>query len=333
MRGTIETDPWNPKPEVIARAAAILRSGGLVAFPTETVYGLGADGLNPQAVEKIFQAKGRPQDNPLILHLSVPQEAEELAELDSRARAVMGAFWPGPLTLVLPARPAVPEAVRAGLPTVALRIPDHPVALALIRKTGRPIAGPSANRSGRPSPTDAAAVAADLGESVELILDAGNVNIGLESTVIDLTGEKILLLRPGGMPIERLEEFFGTPLGAPGGGEKKRSPGTRYRHYAPDVPVYIWDHKEELPGAIDLAQSAFIGMTPPPFGFARMVLFDSQENYARGVFAAFRRLEAEGVRHIVAEWPAPSGIGLALRDRILRAKEAVTTTRWESQRL
>ena len=231
----------------------------------------------------------------------------------------MDAFWPGPLTLVLPARSVVPEAVRAGLPTVALRMPDHPVALALVQKTGRPMAGPSANRSGRPSPTDAAAVVADLGERVDLVLDAGSVGIGLESTVIDLTGEKVLLLRPGGMPVERLEKFFRAPLEAPDGSEKKRSPGTRYRHYAPEALVHTWDMKEELPRALDPAQSAFMGMTSPPFSFARVVLFDSLESYARGVFAAFRRFEAEGIRHIVAEWPDPSGIGLALQDRIHKA--------------
>jgi L-threonylcarbamoyladenylate synthase len=203
-------------------------------------------------------------------------------------------------------------------------MPDHPVALALIEAAGCPVAAPSANRSGRPSPTDAEAVAADLGDRVDLVLDAGSVEIGLESTVIDLTEREPLLLRPGGMPRERLERFFGEPLKVPGEAGKdaeRRSPGTRHRHYAPAVPVLVWDGGEEkIPPDADPPSAGFVGMTPPPAEFAWTLLFDSEENYARGIFAAFRRLEAqEGCRHIVAEWPRPEGLGLALRDRILRA--------------
>jgi L-threonylcarbamoyladenylate synthase len=322
MTNVLKVDRWNPEPDRIARAGAILRDGGLVAFPTETVYGLGADGLNARAAGRIFAAKGRPADNPLILHLSAPREAARLAEVDARAGAVMEAFWPGPLTLVLPALPVVPKEVTAGLDTVALRMPDHPAALALIEAAGCPVAGPSANRSGRPSPTDAEAVAADLGDRVDLILDAGSVEIGLESTVIDLTERKPLLLRPGGMPRVRLERFLRERLRAPGetgGDAERRSPGTRHRHYAPAVPVLVWDGGEIPPGT-DPLFAGFVGMTPPPAEFAWTLLFDSEENYARGIFAAFRRLEAqEGCRRIVAEWPRPEGLGLALRDRILRA--------------
>ncbi|MDR2175002.1 MAG: threonylcarbamoyl-AMP synthase [Synergistaceae bacterium] len=322
MTNVLKVNRWNPEPEIIARAAAILRDGGLVAFPTETVYGLGADGLNARAAGRIFAAKGRPPDNPLILHLSGPDDAARLAEIDARAGSVMEAFWPGPLTLVLPALPVVPKEVTAGLDTVALRMPDHPVALALIEAAGRPVAGPSANRSGRPSPTDADAVAADLGSRVDLVLDAGSVEIGLESTVIDLTEREPLLLRPGGMPRERLERFLGEPLRVPGGAGRdaeRRSPGTRHRHYAPAVPVLVWDGGE-LPPDADPRSSGFVGMAPPPAKFAWTLLFGSAENYARGIFAAFRSLEArEGCRHIVAEWPRPEGLGLALRDRILRA--------------
>jgi L-threonylcarbamoyladenylate synthase len=320
----LKVNRWNPEPERIARAASILRDGGLVAFPTETVYGLGADGLNARAASKIFAAKGRPADNPLILHLSGPRDAERLAVLDARAKAVMEAFCPGPLTLVLPALPVVPREVTAGLDTVALRIPDHPVALALIAAAECPVAGPSANRSGRPSPTDADAVATDLGDrGVDLVLDAGSVDIGLESTVVDLTEREPLLLRPGGLPRERLERFLGEPLRAPGGAGKdaeRRSPGTRHRHYAPAVPVLVWEGGGEIPPEADPRSAGFIGTTPPPAEFAWTLLFDSEENYARGIFAAFRNLEArEGCRHIVAEWPRPEGIGLALRDRIRRA--------------
>ncbi|MDR1979976.1 MAG: threonylcarbamoyl-AMP synthase [Synergistaceae bacterium] len=317
----VNIDRWNPDPRIIARAARVLRGGGLAAFPTETVYGLGANGLSPDAVNKIFRAKGRPTDNPLILHLAAPEQAELLAGVDGRAADTMKAFWPGPLTLVLPARAHVPKEVTAGLSTVALRMPDHPVALALIEAARCPIAAPSANRSGRPSPTDAEAVEADLGDRIDILLDAGSVDVGLESTVIDLTGRKILLLRPGGTPAERLEEFFGEPLETPGDDAKRRSPGTRYRHYAPALPVYVWTpgEGEKMPRSIDPSTSGFMGMTPPSENFARTILFDSEKSYARGMFAGFRHFEAEGLLHIVVEWPRSQGIGLALQDRIRRA--------------
>ena len=314
----IKVDRWNPDAEVILKAGAILRDGGLVAFPTETVYGLGANGLKAEAVGKIFLAKGRPSDNPLILHLADAKDAGALAEIDERASEVMAAFWPGPLTIVLRARSCVPAEVTGGLPTVAMRVPDHPVALALIEAAGCPVAAPSANLSGRPSPTDAEAVAADLGSEVDMILDAGRVDIGLESTVIDLTGQKVVLLRPGGTIVERLEAFFGEPLALPDDDFKRRSPGTRYKHYAPSVSVRVWTAGERLHDSMDPAKSGFIGVSSPPAEFARVISFESEENYARGVFAGFRQLEAEGL-NIVAEWPRPQGIGLALRDRIRRA--------------
>jgi L-threonylcarbamoyladenylate synthase len=237
----------------------------------------------------------------------------------------MDAFWPGPLTLVLPALSVVPKEVTAGLGTVALRMPDHPAALALIEAAGCPVAAPSANLSGRPSPTDAESVAADLGGRVDLILDAGNVEIGLESMVVDLTGSKPLLLRPGGMPPEMLERFLGERLNVPGEAGKdaeRHSPGTRHRHYAPAVPVVVWEGGE-IPAAVEPLSAGCVGLTPPPAGVGGVGLFGSEENYARGIFAAFRSLEArEGCRCIVAEWPPrPDGLGLALRDRIRRASE------------
>jgi L-threonylcarbamoyladenylate synthase len=162
-------------------------------------------------------------------------------------------------------------------------------------------------------------VAADLGDRIDLLLDAGETDVGLESTVVDLTGREVLLLRPGGTPVERLEAFFEEPLGIPDGDAKRHSPGTRYRHYAPTVPVHIWIPGEELPRSIASSASGFMGMTPPPAHFAQTILFDSEESYARGMFASFRRFEAAGLRYIVVEWPRPEGLGLALRDRIRRA--------------
>lgn len=319
----IEVDPWNPSGELMARAADVLRGGGLVAFPTETVYGLGANALNPEAVKGIYRAKGRPSDNPLILHLSRVEQAEPLVHVDERARRLMCAFWPGPLTLVLRARDVVPMEARGGLSTVALRMPSHPVASALIDASGFPLAAPSANVSGRPSPTDAETVWADLRGRIEMILDGGPVSVGIESTVIDVSEGLPLLLRPGGMPAEEIEAFLGEPLRYPDGRSSRRSPGTRYRHYAPTIPVRVW-HPEapfEVAG-MELERWGFMGLTVPPAHFGRALRFESVENYARGLFSGFRALEAEGLLGIVAEWPSAAGVGLGLRDRIRRAEQA-----------
>ena len=322
----IELDPRNPSGEILARAAEVLRGGGLVAFPTETVYGLGANALNPEAVKGIYRAKGRPSDNPLILHLSRVEQAEPLVCVDERARRLMRAFWPGPLTLVLRARDVVPMEARGGLSTAALRMPSHPVASALIDAAGFPLAAPSANVSGRPSPTDAETVWRDLRGRIEMILDGGPVSVGIESTVIDVSEELPLLLRPGGMPAEEIEAFLGEPLRRPDGRSSRRSPGTRYRHYAPTIPVRVW-HPEapfemaEMAGG-ELERWGFMGLAVPPARFGRVLRFESVENYARGLFSGFRALEAEGLLGIVAEWPPAAGVGLGLRDRIRRAEQA-----------
>lgn len=317
----VPVDPWNPDPAVLREAAAVLRRGGLVAFPTETVYGLGANALNADAVRGIYRAKGRPSDNPLILHLACREEAERLARPTQRARSLMSAFWPGPLTLVLPARPVVPAETRGGLDTAALRMPDHPVAAALIEAAGFPLAAPSANLSGRPSPTDADSVWEDLGGRADMILDAGPVSVGIESTVLDMTADPPLLLRPGGLPREVLEEFLGEALAFPDR-PSARSPGTRYRHYAPLIPVWIWDEIGPLPEAARPGRCGFMGLREPPVPFARTLCFESVENYARGLFAGLRALESGGLLGIVVQWPPVSGVGLGLRDRIRRAASA-----------
>ncbi|MBQ3446817.1 MAG: threonylcarbamoyl-AMP synthase [Synergistaceae bacterium] len=318
MTITAAVDRWNPSPVIITTAAEIIRAGGLVAFPTETVYGLGADALNPEAVSRIFTAKGRPQDNPLILHVHSIAQASNLTVMNGTARKLAETFWPGPLTLVLPAKETVPSATRGGLDTAAVRMPDNPTALALIQASDTAIAAPSANLSGRPSPTDSETVLHDMAGRIDMILDGGSTGVGIESTVIDLTDpERPLMLRPGGMPREIIEAELGLTLEVPDSVSKKRSPGTRYRHYAPSVPVKIWRRG----GGLLPENCAYMGMNiPGNADMSRAIIFTSAENYAHGLFAGFSKLEAENVSCIAVEWPEDSsGISEGLRDRISRA--------------
>ncbi len=314
-KNVIPVDFWNPDPNVIARAAELIRAGELVAFPTETVYGLGGNALDGAAVKKIYAAKGRPSDNPLILHFPNPEAVEDAACVDARARRLMEHFWPGPLTLVLPARDVVSKEARGGLPTVGCRMPDYPAALAFFAACGVPVAGPSANRSGRPSPTNARTVADDLGAGVAMILDAGECRVGVESTVLDVTDTVPVLLRPGGVPMEQLREFLGEVALPVGANQLKRSPGTRYRHYAPCVDVKIWQ-----PGtAFDWPNEfVFMGVLAPERAPERQIHFSTLEAYAHGLFTALRELERDGLP-IVAEWPPAEGLGRAMRDRLSRA--------------
>ena len=324
----LTVDKWNPEKEIILEAARVLKAGGLVAFPTETVYGLGANGLDEQAVKKIFAAKGRPVDNPLILHISNPAEADDFAHVNERARELMDRFFPGALTLVLPAKPIVPRSVTANLETVAFRMPFHPVPLALIESLGRPIAAPSANRSGRPSPTDAAAVIQDAGTEkfIDIVLDGGICDIGIESTVIDVSGENVLMLRPGGVPTEHIEEFLGVKLSTPTLAMIKSSPGTRYKHYAPLIPLLLWENNNganEKQTFTCRGSYGYIGLNQPDFlcnnPCKEKIIFNCVENYARGVYASFRSMEKIGVSCIIAEVPRQFGIGQALKDRLFRA--------------
>lgn len=313
--------------EIILEAANVLRSGGLVAFPTETVYGLGANGFDDRAVRKIFEAKGRPADNPLILHISNPAEADDFAYVNARARSLMDNFFPGALTLVLPAKPIVPCSVTANLKTVAFRMPQHPVALALIESLGYPIAAPSANRSGRPSPTDAQAVMQDAGAGIDIVIDGGTCDIGIESTVIDVSGKNTCMLRPGGVPGELIEEFLGEKLTTPASEMIKASPGTRYKHYAPNVPLLLWENVSRKNNGKETffcnGSYGYIGISQPDFccngSCMEKIIFKSVENYARGIFACLRSMEKIGVSCIIAETPKEHGIGHALKDRLLRA--------------
>ena len=228
------------------QAAELLRRGGLLGIPTETVYGLGADGLNPQAVSHIFEAKGRPQDNPLILHIPTADWLERYcADIPPAAYVLAERFWPGPLTMILKRKPIVPDAVTAGLDTVGMRCPAHPVCRAIIAAADRPVAAPSGNTSGRPSPTNMADMLEDMDGKIDGIVDGGPCTVGVESTIIDLTEQPPRLLRPGGVTLEELGQALGEVAVDPavtrlmGAGEQPRAPGMKYRHYAPKAPVTV----------------------------------------------------------------------------------------------
>jgi L-threonylcarbamoyladenylate synthase len=302
----------------IAEAARLIRDGRLVAFPTETVYGLGADATNGLAVAAIFEAKGRPRFNPLIVHVARLEAAEELAEFPDAGRALAASFWPGPLTLVLRRRAGGPlsDLVTAGLDTVALRMPDHPVARALLEASGRPLAAPSANRSGRLSPTQAAHVAADLGSKVAMILDGGATAHGIESTVLDATGKAIALLRPGAVPADVIEAVIGGTLVRSEGPALPISPGQLESHYAPNARLRL-EATSLRPGEALLA----FGEPIPAASGATINLSvrgDLMEA-ASNLFAALRALDDTGAATI-AVMPIPAdGLGEAINDRLRRA--------------
>nr|WP_304188823.1 L-threonylcarbamoyladenylate synthase [Rhodothermus marinus]MBO2491959.1 threonylcarbamoyl-AMP synthase [Rhodothermus marinus] len=304
----------------VHEAAALIRRGELVAFPTETVYGLGADAFNPEAVRKIFEAKGRPLDNPLIVHIvHLDQLAHLVRDVPEAARRFMERFFPGPLTLVLPRHPDVPDEVTAGLPTVGVRMPRHPVAQAFLEACGTPVAAPSANRSGRPSPTRWEAVYADLNGRIACILQGDRSDMGLESTVVDCTGPVPIVLRAGAVPLEALRAVVPeTRLVAPHESLKARSPGTRYRHYAPRARVVLVDHPDE---AVPDPRHAYIGLTPPahPEAFGACCICPDVETYAYELFDFFRRCDAQGCTRIYAQRVPRTGLGLALMDRLERA--------------
>jgi len=313
-----------PEDPAILEAATLLRAGGLVAFPTETVYGLGADGLNPQAVAKIYAAKGRPATNPVILHVADEAGARALvSRWPAEARALAERFWPGPLTLVLPASEVVPSIVRAGGPSVALRCPAHPVALALIRATGRPLAAPSANRSQHLSPTLAQHVASSLGEEVDLILDAGPTAAGLESTILDLSGGRPRILRPGPLAPGELAALVG-PVdlweGAVKAGQAQAAPGMAERHYAPRARLEL-----VAPGAglaVDPDRAAYVGLgvlPALPAGVRGILLPLDAEAVGTRLYALLHELDDAGFERIFVERPPEDEAWLAVRDRLRRA--------------
>jgi L-threonylcarbamoyladenylate synthase len=297
----------------MADAARVLHGGGLVAFPTETVYGLGADATNGRAVARVFEAKGRPQFNPLIVHVRGQQEAERHGIFNPIAKKLADAFWPGALTLVLPRRPDCPlsELVSAGLDTVALRVPSHPVATALIAAGGRPLAAPSANASGRITATTAAHVAHSLGTQVDLILDGGATPLGLESSVVGFAGNRPILLRAGSIPRDRLESVIG-PLAAPSDA-KVQAPGQLASHYAPRAMLRL-DAREAH------GDETLLGFGPVAPGTAlNLSRTGDLREAAANLFAMLHELDARGARAI-AVMPIPrDGLGEAINDRLARA--------------
>jgi L-threonylcarbamoyladenylate synthase len=309
--------------EGVGRAAAMLRDGRLVAFGTETVYGLGGDATDARAVAAIFAAKGRPRFNPLICHYASAEAALAHVVADARARELAWRLWPGPLTLVLRRTPDCPVALlaSAGMETLAVRVPGHPVAMSLLRRVGRPVAAPSANRSGRVSPTSAAHVSQELDGRIDAVLDSGPCPVGVESTVVDLTGDAPVLLRPGGVTLEVLEQYLGTvrqhlPAAEPG---PVRSPGMLASHYAPALPVRL----EADTAAADEALLAFGTPMGSPLCVFELSREGSLAEAAARLFEGLRWLDAEGTRlgaRRIAVMRVPeSGIGRAINDRLRRA--------------
>lgn len=326
----LSIDPSHPDDGVLAEAAAVLRGGGLVAFPTETVYGLGANALDPVAVARIYSAKGRPPYNPIITHVASVDQARTLVTAwPQDADRLAAAFWPGPLTLVLPRHPRVPEIVTAGGPAVAVRLPAHPVARQLIEAAGLPIAAPSANRSSGVSPTTAEHVAKSLGARVDLILDAGPTEVGIESTVLDLTGDRPVLLRPGPIGPAELAALLG-PLGEPkpvtDGSEPRPSPGLLDRHYAPHARVRLFPPHDrpavERMLANALARGETVGgllLTGELPGQHMLRMPEDPAGYARALYAALHQLDDLGCDLVVIE-AVPHGILWGgVRDRLVRA--------------
>ena len=325
----------------VQEAACILKAGGLVAFPTETVYGLGANAFDADAVLSIFTAKGRPADNPLIVHIHDRAQLDEIGDIPPRAPELMDAFWPGPLTILFPRKASIPDVVTAGLSTVAVRMPSHPVALSLLRESGVPVAAPSANRSGRPSPTTAMHVLEDMRGIIPMILDGGPCEIGVESTVLDLTHGSPVILRPGGVTKSMLEEVLHEEVYLAGSilrplqpDEKALSPGMRYKHYAPKGNVTLVRGGEtavvstlRLLCRQDLAagkKSCVLCFTEhvPMLSDCCPHDMGSVENHAEiahRLFDILRHLDQEGMETIYSEVIPPEGVGLAVMNRLGRA--------------
>ena len=318
-----------------ATAASIIKNGGLVAIPTETVYGLGANGLDPEAVAKIFIAKGRPQDNPLILHVADASEIEKLCHsIPAAAYKLAEKFWPGPLTMVLPARDVVPQCTTAGLPTVAVRCPDNAVTREIIRLSGCPIAAPSANISGKPSTTTAEHVIHDHNGKIEAVVDGGPCRVGLESTIVDLSEDRPRLLRPGGITPEQLMEVLGDLVvdkavtAQIDKDEVVKAPGMKYRHYAPDCQVvivsgsrekaaaYIKAHYESGDRVLCFEEELPLYAHCDPLSYGKEA---EVETLSAGLFAALRILDDPSIGMVFARCPVGGGVAYAVQNRLKKA--------------
>lgn len=335
----VKIDRDNPDFRILEQAAAIIRQGGLVAFPTETVYGLGANGLDSRAAAGIYAAKGRPSDNPLILHIAEPASLAKLAaEIPESAARLTETFWPGPLTVIVKRSPIVPDCITGGLATVAVRLPSVRAARDLIRLAGVPIAAPSANTSGRPSPTNAEAVAADLNGRVDMILDGGPCEVGVESSVVDCTTPVPTLLRPGGVTLEQLTEVLGVVEVDPalaGDSVIPRAPGMKYKHYAPNAPLQLVEAPfpasveilcREVGQALQAGRKVGAVVSVETAGVidprAVISVYGSRGNKAEiaaGLYDALLRFDREAVDVIFAEGIDEAGLGLAVMNRLRKA--------------
>jgi L-threonylcarbamoyladenylate synthase len=337
-----KVDPEEPQPDAIQAAAALIKGGGLVAFPTETVYGLGADALNADAVLSLFAAKNRPLDNPPIVHVGNATDVYKLAEdVSQKAESLMKQFWPGPLTLVFKRDASVPEVTTAGLETIAVRMPKHNVALALIKASGCPIAAPSANLSGKPSPTSAKHVLNDLNGRIDAILDSGPTRIGVESTVLDMTVDPPVLLRPGGTTLETLSKAIGDvrlhpfiTAEAEFSVGKARSPGMRHKHYAPKAQIIlvegvvpaVMSKVKELTGAcwMEDKRVGVLATDETAWAYEADVVksMGSRRNLdimATNLFRLLREFDDEKIDVIIAEGVPTEGLGLAVMNRLRKA--------------
>jgi L-threonylcarbamoyladenylate synthase len=306
----------------IQKAAQLIQEGGLVAFPTETVYGLGADALNPYAVAEIFEVKNRPQFDPLIVHVADMRQAEILVtKFPEKALKLIEKFWPGPLTIVLPKSPLVPDIVTSSLPNVAIRVPNHPMALELIRESGRPIAAPSANPFGQVSPTTAEHVRRSFGNKIAMILDGGPCRIGVESTVISFIDKEPVLLRPGGAPLEEIQALIGQVLVKPQAAGHPQAPGQLENHYAPHTPLVFGVRLESLPAGKRIGLLA-LGKPQNPSVFAAIETLSDHDDLrqaAANLFAAMRRLDEKNLDVILALPVPDQGLGRAINDRLAKA--------------
>lgn len=331
----IKIDPENIDMDAMRRAGEIIAGGGLVAFPTETVYGLGASSVDSGAAEKIYAAKGRPSDNPLIVHVCSFEQIEELAEnIPAYAKKLMQSFMPGPLTLILKKKSCIPDEVTANMDTVGIRFPSNPVAAALIKCSGVPIAAPSANISGKPSPTTARDVMEDMNGKIECIIDGGSCSVGVESTILDASGERPILLRPGGITVEMIKEICpelkidAHVLKSVAPDEQPKCPGMKYKHYAPDAEVTVIEgemenvrskinellkeNKGRVTGVLTMYDSAYDDA---------VIINAGRQNseYARNLFSDLREFDRLGVEVVFAEFCENDGVGLAVKNRLYKS--------------